>query len=96
MQNKKSILSVTTIFYLVVNCWSRNPRTNILECTWTIKCLKRLRKFFKNYYSISIHSQATSSNGIDIITPKVRTEVVKKGCFYAGAEAFNDLSPELK
>ena len=91
MQNNKSILSVTTIFYLVMNCWSRNPRTNILECTSTIKFLKRLKKFLR-----TIHSQATSSNGIDIITPKVRTEVVKKGCFYVGAEAFNDLSPELK
>lgn len=51
---------------------------------------------FKNYYSISSHSQATRTDGINIIIPKIKTEVAKKGCFYAGAKAFNDLLPELK
>ena len=35
-------------------------------------------------------------NGLDILIPKVRTETVKKGTFYTGAQAFNNLPPHLK
>ena len=35
-------------------------------------------------------------NGLDIFTPKVHTKSAKKGTFYTGAQAFNNLPPHLK
>ena len=35
-------------------------------------------------------------HGLDSLIPKVRTESAKKGTFYTGAQAFNNLSPRLR
>ena len=35
-------------------------------------------------------------HGLDSLIPKVRTESAKKGTFYTGAQAFNNLSPHLR
>ena len=35
-------------------------------------------------------------NGLDIFIPKVYTASAKKGTFYTGAQAFNNLPPHLK
>ena len=35
-------------------------------------------------------------NGLDIFIPKVHIKSAKKGTFYTGAQAFNNLPPHLK
>lgn len=39
---------------------------------------------------------STSRNGLDILLPKVYTETAKKGCYYFGAQVFNNLPSCLK
>ena len=46
--------------------------------------------------SISSHNYSTRRNGLDLLIPTVRTESAKKGSFYSGAQAFNNLSPFLE
>ena len=51
---------------------------------------------FKSYFIRSLHIHSTRRNGLDILIPKVCTETAKKGTFYTGAQAFNNLPPHLK
>ena len=56
-----------------------------------------LQIFFRVIFIIrSSHVYSTRRNGLDILMPKVRTESAKKGTFYTGAQAFNNLPPHLK
>ena len=41
-------------------------------------------------------TDSTRRNGLKLLIPKVRTESAKKGSFYSGAQAFNNLPPFLK
>ena len=38
----------------------------------------------------------TRRNGLDILVPKVSTETAKKGCYYYGAQVFNNLLSSMK
>ena len=49
-----------------------------------------------SYFNRSSHVFSTRRNGLDILIPKVRTESAKKGTFYTGAQAINNLPPHLK
>ena len=49
-----------------------------------------------SYFIKSSHIYSTRRNGLDILIPEVRTESAKKGTFYTGAQAFNNLAPHLK
>ena len=51
---------------------------------------------FKSYFIRSSHVYSTRCNGLDILIPEVSTESAKKGTFYTGAQAFNNLPPQLK
>ena len=51
---------------------------------------------FKSYFIKSSHIYSTRLNGLDILIPEVSTESAKKGTFYTGAQAFNNLPPHLK
>ena len=51
---------------------------------------------FKSYFIKSSYEYSTRLNGLDILIPKVCTESAKKGTFYTGAQAFNNLTPYLK
>ena len=42
------------------------------------------QNFIQNYYSSSNHRYATRRNGLDLVPPKVKTEVAKNSCFYLG------------
>ena len=50
-----------------------------------------------SYFIKSSHIYScTRRNGLDILIPEVRTKSAKKGTFYTGAQAFNNLPPHLK
>ena len=51
---------------------------------------------FKSYFIRSSRVYSTRCNGLDILIPQVRTESAKKGTFYTGAQAFNNLPPRLQ
>ena len=50
----------------------------------------------KSYFIKSSDVYSIRGNGLDILIPKVRTKSAKKGTFYSGAQAFNDLPPRQK
>ena len=65
--------------------------------TFVFKCLHNIAPdHFKSYFIKSSHIYYTRHNGLDILIPKVCTESAKKGTFYTGAQAFNNLPPHLK
>ena len=67
------------------------------DLTFVFKCLHNIAPdLFKSYFIKSSHVYSTRRNGLDILIPKVRTKSAKKGTFYTGAQAFNNLSPHLK
>ena len=50
-----------------------------------------------SYFIKSSHIYScTRHNGLDILIPEVCTKSAKKGTFYTGAQAFNNLPPHLK
>ena len=64
---------------------------------FVFKCLHNIAPdLFKSYFIKSSHVYSTRCNGLDIFIPKVYTESAKKGTFYTGAQAFNNLPPHLK
>ena len=66
-----------------------------LTCVY--KCLQNIAPdLIKSYFIKSSDVYSIRGNGLDILIPKVRTESAKKGTFYSGAQAFNDLPPHLK
>ena len=65
--------------------------------TYVYKCLQNISPdLIKSYFIKSSDVYYIRGNGLDILIPKVRTESAKKGTFYSGAQAFNDLPPHLK
>ena len=65
--------------------------------TFVFKCLHNIAPdLFKSYFVRSSHVYFTRRNGLDILIPKVGTEYAKKGTFYIGAQAFNNLPPHPK
>ena len=65
--------------------------------TFVFKSLHNITPdLFKSYFIRSSHVYSTRRNDLDILIPKVRTESAKKGKFYTGAQAFNNLPPHLK
>ena len=65
--------------------------------TYVYKCLQNIAPdLIKSYFIKSSDVYSIGGNGLDILIPKVRTESAKKGTFYSGAQAFNDLPPHLK
>ena len=51
---------------------------------------------FKEYFVKISHNYSTRRNGLDILVPKVSTEKAKKGCYYFGAQVFNNLPSRMK
>ena len=45
---------------------------------------------FKEYFVKTSHNYSTRRNGLDILVPNVSTESAKKGCYYFGAQVFNN------
>ena len=67
------------------------------QFNFCFKCLHNIAPdLFKSYFIKSWHVYSTRCNGLDIFIPKVHTESAKKGTFYTGAQAFNNLPPHLK
>jgi len=65
--------------------------------TFVFKCVhNNAPDLFRDYFIKSSHNYSTKRNGLDLLIPKVRTESAKKGSFYPGAQAFNNLPPFLK
>ena len=65
--------------------------------TYVYKCLQNIAPdLIKSYFIKSSDVYSIRGIGLDILIPKVRTESAKKGTFYSGAQAFNDLPPHLK
>ena len=65
--------------------------------TFVFKCVhNNAPDLFRDNFIKSSHNHYTSRNGLDLLIPKLRTESVKKGCFYSGAQAINNLPPHLK
>ena len=51
---------------------------------------------FKEYFVKTSHNYSTRCNGLDMLVPKVSTETAKKGCYYFGAQVFNNLPSSVK
>lgn len=65
--------------------------------TFVFKCVNNIApEMFKEYFVKLSHNYFTRRNGLDLLVPIVHTESAKKGCFYSGAQAFNNLPPNLK
>ena len=65
--------------------------------TYVYKCLQNIAPdLIRSYFIKSSDVYFFRGNGLDILIPKVRNESAKKGTFYSGAQAFNDLPPHLK
>ena len=73
-------------------------RSTMHNLTSVFRCLHNIAPdLFKSYFTKSTsHVYSTRCNGLDIFIPKVHTESAKKGTFYTGAQAFNNLPPHLK
>ena len=44
----------------------------------------------------SLHNYSTKHNGLDMVVPKVSTVTAKKGCYFFGAQIFNNLPSSMK
>ena len=76
---------------------SLKARSTMQNLTFVFKCLHNIAPdLLKSYFIRSSHVYSTRRNGFDILIPKVRTESAKKGTFYTGGQAFNNLPPHLK
>ena len=76
---------------------SLKARSTMHNLTFVFKCLHNIAPdLFKNYFLYSSHVYSTRRNGLDILIPKVRTESAKKGTFYTGDQAINNLPRHLK
>ena len=51
---------------------------------------------FKEYFVKTSHNYSTRLNGLHISVPKVSTESAKKGCYFFGAQVFNNLPSSIK
>ena len=71
---------------------STSPRSS----AWTPVLSHGAPDLFRDYFIKSSHNYSTRRKGLDLVIPKVRTESAKNGCFYLGAQAFNNLPPHLK
>ena len=76
---------------------SLKARSSMHILTFVFKCVQsNAPDVFKEYFVKSSHNYFTRRNGLDLLVPNVHTESAKKGCFYSGAQAFNNLPPNLK
>ena len=76
---------------------SLKARSPIDNLTCVLKCLRNIAlNLLKSYFNRSSHVYSTRRNGLNILFPKVHTESARKGTFYTGAQAFNNLPPHLK
>ena len=65
--------------------------------TFVFKCLhNNAPDLFKEYFVKTSHNYSTRCNGLDILVPKVSTESAKKGCYFFGAQVFNNLPSNMK
>ena len=76
---------------------SLKARCNMHIVTFVFKCLpNNAPDLFKEYFVKTSHNYSTRHNGVDILVPKVSTESAKKGCYYFGAQVFNNLPSSMK
>ena len=76
---------------------SLKARSTIHNLTFVFKCLHNIAPdLFNSYFIRSPYVYSTRRNGLDILIPKIRKESAKKGTFYTGAQAVNNLPPHLK
>ena len=75
----------------------KNPTSppSLVKNERTPKCVYNSAPDLLRNYSVSSH-RIIILLGVDLLTPKVRTESGKNGCFYSGAQAFNNFPPHLK
>ena len=67
---------------------------NMHIVTFVLKCVhNNAPDLFKEYFVKSSHNYSTRRNGLDILVSKVSTETAKKGCYYFGAQVFNNNLP---
>lgn len=52
--------------------------------------------FFKDYFEVFRTMHNTSGRGKNLMLPKVRTETVRKSCYFKGSKLFNDIPNEMK
>ena len=76
---------------------SLKARSTVHNLTFDFKCVYNITPDpFKSYFIKPSHVYSTRRNGLGILIPKVRTESAKKGTFYTGDQAFNNLPRHLK
>jgi len=65
--------------------------------TFVFKCVRNIAPaFFKDYFVKTSHNYFTRHKGLNIFIPKVSTESAKKGCYFFGAQDFNNLPSSIK
>ena len=76
---------------------SLKARCNMHIVTFVFKCVHNIAPdLFKEYFVRTFHNYSTRRNGLDIFVPKVSTESAKKGCYFFGAQVFNNLPSSMK
>ena len=65
--------------------------------TFVFKCVHNIAPdLFKEYFVRTFHNYSIRRNGLDIFVSKVSTESAKKGCYFFGAQVFNNLPSSIK
>ena len=76
---------------------SLKAHCNMHIVTFVFKCVHNIAlDLFKEYFVRTFHNYSTRRNGLDIFVPKVSTESAKKGCYFFGAQVFNNLPSSMK
>ena len=64
---------------------------------FVFKCVhNNVPDLFKEYFVKTWQNYTIRRNGLDIIVPKISTETTKKGCYFYGAQVFNNLPSSMK
>jgi len=65
--------------------------------TFASKCVRNIAPdLFKDYFVKTSQDYFTRRKGLDIFIPKVSTESAKKGCYFFGAQVYNNLPSSIK
>ena len=76
---------------------SLKAHSNMHIVAFVFKCVhNNAPDLFKKYFVKISHNYSTRQNGLDILVPQVSTETAKKGCYYFGAQVFNNLPSSMK
>ena len=76
---------------------SLRSRSTMHRNIFVFRCLNcNVSDLFKKYFIKTCHMHFTIGNGVDLITPKISTEVARRSLYYQGVVDFNRLPTSIK